>query len=48
MKSMDVEVPLSVASAYAGAVAGNGDVIQAQKFISGMKEELGYEPDEIT
>jgi hypothetical protein len=44
LERMEVEIPQSVAVAYAGALAGT-DIDDLTRFITGMPESLGYWPD---
>ncbi|KAH7358162.1 complex I intermediate-associated protein [Plectosphaerella cucumerina] len=48
LESLDIDVPPAVFAAYAGALAGNGDVPAVQDAIRTMQQTVGYAPDKLT
>ncbi|KAH6697042.1 complex I intermediate-associated protein [Plectosphaerella plurivora] len=48
LESLDIDVPPRIFAAYAGALAGNGNVQAVQDAISTMQQTVGYAPDKFT
>ncbi len=48
MRKMDIEVTPEVFAAYAGALAGQGLIDEAQALIEGMEGDVGYGPNMMT
>lgn len=48
LETLGVDVPPAVFAAYAGGLAGNGNIAAAQDAIQAMPQTVGYEPDMMT